>query len=229
MSEGDPLILLIEDEPQMRRFLRVSLTGNGFRLVESETGEDGLRQAATRNPDVVLLDLGLPDLDGMEVTRRLREWSKTPIIVISARGQERDKVDALDAGADDYLTKPFVVPELLARIRVALRHREQAERPEPVFHAGDLTVDFHQRQVFAFFFCEQFHLRRASPLRLEPITCRATPIPARRHARLGVVIPVCARFFKRPAQNRLLNRLNRNFLLARRRHLWRPCSKHLRS
>jgi two-component system, OmpR family, KDP operon response regulator KdpE len=148
MSDGGPLVLLVEDEPQMRRFLRVSLTGNGFRLFESETGQDGLLQAATRNPDVVLLDLGLPDLDGLEVTRRLREWSKTPVIVISARGQERDKVEALDAGADDYLTKPFGVEELLARIRVALRHREAVEQPVPVFEAGDLRVDLHRRQVF---------------------------------------------------------------------------------
>ncbi len=148
MSDEGPLVLLIEDEPQMRRFLRVSLTGNGFRLFESEKGEDGLLQAATRNPDVILLDLGLPDVDGLEVTRRLREWSQTPILVISARGQEQDKVQALDAGADDYLTKPFGVEELLARIRVALRHRQAAEQPVPVFETGDLRVDLHRRQVF---------------------------------------------------------------------------------
>jgi two-component system KDP operon response regulator KdpE len=147
MSDGEPLVLLIEDEPQMRRFLRVSLTGSGFRLVESDTGGDGLLQAATRNPDVVLLDLGLPDVDGLEVTRRLREWSRTPVIVISARGQESDKVEALDAGADDYLTKPFGVEELLARIRVALRHRAAEEQPAPVFETGDLRVDLHRRQV----------------------------------------------------------------------------------
>ena len=154
MTEGNshasgPLVLLVEDEPEMRRFLRASLGGHGFRLVESETGADGLTQAATRNPDVVLLDLGLPDLDGLEVTRRLREWSKAPIIVISARGQEEDKVLALDAGADDYLTKPFGVPELLARIRVALRHRDQADggAGAPVFTAAGLTVDLGKRQV----------------------------------------------------------------------------------
>jgi two-component system KDP operon response regulator KdpE len=149
MSESGPLVLLIEDEPQMRRFLRVCLTNRGFRLVESDTGRDGLLQAATRNPDVVLLDLGLPDQDGLEVARGLREWSQTPIIVLSARGQEKDKVAALDAGADDYLTKPFGVEELLARIRVALRHRERVgEHPSPVFEAGDLRVDLHRRQVF---------------------------------------------------------------------------------
>src|SRR5512135_3753693 len=122
MSDPRELILLIEDEPQMRRFLRITLQTQGYRLVEAETGKDGVLQASTRNPDVVLLDLGLPDMDGLEVTRLLREWTQTPIIVISAREQERDKVHALDAGADDYLTKPFNAGELLARIRVALRH-----------------------------------------------------------------------------------------------------------
>jgi two-component system KDP operon response regulator KdpE len=132
----------------MRRFLRAALTGHGFRLVESATGADGLTQAATRAPDVILLDLGLPDIDGLEVTKRLREWSKVPIVVVSARGQERDKVDALDAGADDYLTKPFGVAELLARLRVALRHRDQTGgAADPVFVAGDLRIDFGRRQV----------------------------------------------------------------------------------
>ncbi len=122
MSDDKELILLIEDEPQMRRFLRITLQGHGYRLVETATGEEGLLQAAARNPDVVLLDLGLPDIDGLEVTTRLREWTQAPIIVISAREQEQDKVRALDAGADDYLTKPFSAGELMARIRVALRH-----------------------------------------------------------------------------------------------------------
>ena len=149
MTDGGPLVLLIEDEAQMRRFLRVCLASHGFRLVESETGQDGLLQAATRNPDVVLLDLGLPDVDGLEVAKQLRGWSQTPIIVLSARGQEKDKVAALDAGADDYLTKPFGVEELLARIRVALRHRDSIDRPaEPVFENGGLRVDLFRRQVF---------------------------------------------------------------------------------
>jgi two-component system, OmpR family, KDP operon response regulator KdpE len=108
-SALEPLVLLVEDEPQMRRFLRAALTGHGYRLVEAETASAGLTEAATRNPAVILLDLGLPDLDGLEFSRRLREWSRTPIIVISARGQEKDKVAALDHGADDYLTKPFGV------------------------------------------------------------------------------------------------------------------------
>jgi two-component system KDP operon response regulator KdpE len=149
MPEDKELILLIEDEPQMRRFLRITLQGHGYRLVEAETGQEGLMQAATRNPDVVLLDLGLPDLDGLEVTRRLREWTQTPIIVISAREQEQDKVKALDAGADDYLTKPFSAGELMARIRVALRHMaRQTGKQEPVFILQNLRVDLAKRQVF---------------------------------------------------------------------------------
>jgi two-component system KDP operon response regulator KdpE len=143
-----PLILLVEDEPQMRRFLRVSLTGHSFRLIECETGGDGLTQAATHNPDAILLDLGLPDMDGIEVTRRLREWTRTPIIVLSARGQEQDKIAALDAGADDYLTKPFGMGELLARIRVAMRHKDVVgEAGEPAFAVGDLHVDLSRREV----------------------------------------------------------------------------------
>jgi len=150
MMEDKELILLIEDEPQMRRFLRITLQSHGYRLVEAATAQEGLMQATTRNPDVVLLDLGLPDLDGLEVTKRLREWTQTPIIVISAREQEQDKVKALDAGADDYLTKPFSAGELLARIRVSLRHalRQRAGRNEPVFLMDNLRVDLAQRQVF---------------------------------------------------------------------------------
>ncbi len=150
MPEEKGLILLIEDEPQMRRFLRITLQSQGYRLVEAATAKEGLMQATTRNPDVVLLDLGLPDLDGLEVTKRLREWTQTPIIVISAREQEQDKVRALDAGADDYLTKPFNAGELLARIRVAMRHaaRQSAGQKEPVFALQNLRVDLAQRQVF---------------------------------------------------------------------------------
>jgi two-component system KDP operon response regulator KdpE len=143
-----PLVLLVEDEPQMRRFLRATLPGHGYRLVEAETANQGLIEAGTRAPDLILLDLGLPDMDGVEVTRRLREWSATPIIVISARGQETDKVEALDAGADDYLTKPFGTGELLARLRVALRHRVRAgEGAETVFQAGEIKIDLAARRV----------------------------------------------------------------------------------
>jgi two-component system KDP operon response regulator KdpE len=144
------LVLLIEDEPQMRRFLRITLQGSGYRLIEAVAGDDGLTQAATRNPDVVLLDLGLPDIDGLEVTKRLREWTQIPIIVLSAREQEEDKIKALDAGADDYLTKPFGAGELLARIRVALRHsaQQQTGSEESVFVLDNLKVDLVKRQVF---------------------------------------------------------------------------------
>ena len=150
MPESKGSILLIEDEPQMRRFLRVVLQGHGYRMVESTTGEDGLTQAAVRMPDIILLDLGLPDIDGLDVAQRLREWSNVPIIVISAREQELDKVRALDAGADDYLTKPFGANELLARIRVAMRHRamQQSGKEESIFTVGSLKVDLMKRQVF---------------------------------------------------------------------------------
>jgi two-component system KDP operon response regulator KdpE len=142
-----PVVVLIEDEPQIRRFLRATLGTQGYRLHEATSGEDGLIEAATRQPDVVILDLGLPDLDGLEVIRRLREWSRVPIIVLSARGQERDKVAALDAGADDYVGKPFAVGELLARLRVALRHAAGGESGAPIFTVGDLRVDQLRRQV----------------------------------------------------------------------------------
>jgi two-component system KDP operon response regulator KdpE len=141
-------ILLIEDEPQMRRFLRGSLATIDCKLTEASTGAEGLAAASTHTPDIILLDLGLPDIDGLEVTRRLREWTKVPIIVLSARGQDADKVAALDAGADDYLTKPFSLPELKARIRVAARHAATAgEKEESVFVASDLRVDLGNRVV----------------------------------------------------------------------------------
>jgi two-component system KDP operon response regulator KdpE len=133
----------------MRHFLRAALGGDEYQVIEAATAREGLAQAAGRNPDLILLDLGLPDADGLTVTRHIREWTATPIIVISARGQERDKIGALDAGADDYLTKPFSVPELLARMRVAVRHALAIGGPaEPVFEAGGLRVDIAQRRVF---------------------------------------------------------------------------------
>jgi two-component system KDP operon response regulator KdpE len=152
-SPGKPsvpaLVLVVEDEGQIVRFLRAALTGHGYRLVEASTGEEGLRQAATRSPDVVVLDLGLPDIDGLEVTRRLREWSTVPIVVLSARGQERDKVAALDAGADDYVTKPFSVGELMARLRVALRRGAGAGRDseQGVVELDGLRIDRARRRV----------------------------------------------------------------------------------
>lgn len=146
-EEVGALVLLVEDEAQMRRFLRAALTSHGYRLVEAATGVEGLQLATGHNPEVVLLDLGLPDLDGLEVTRRLREFTQVPIIVLSARGREEDKVAALDAGADDYVTKPFGMNELLARVRVALRHAEGREVDEPVLELGSLQVDLARRQV----------------------------------------------------------------------------------
>ena len=142
-------VLLVEDEAQMRRFLRASLPPHGYKLLEAETGAEALSFASSHNPDLVLLDLGLPDIDGVEVARRLREWSKAPILVLSARGEEEEKVAALDAGADDYVTKPFGLSELLARMRVAQRHIEarSAGAASPVFTAGDLTVDLGKRVV----------------------------------------------------------------------------------
>lgn len=144
-----PIVILIEDEPEIRRFLRVTLLRHGYRLVEAITGQEGLQAAETRQPDLIILDLGLPDMDGLEIVRRLREWSLVPILVLSARGQEVDKVAALDAGADDYISKPFGLSELLARIRVSLRHAARTERTseEQTFRAGDLQVDFAHRRV----------------------------------------------------------------------------------
>jgi two-component system KDP operon response regulator KdpE len=141
-------VLVVDDEPQVRRFLRSSLPPAEYKVLEADTGERGLAMVSSHHPDVVLLDLGLPDLDGIEVTRRLREWTSTPIIILSARGQDQDKVPALDAGADDYLTKPFSLPELLARIRVAARHAEQrGDKKEATFEVGDLQVDLASRVV----------------------------------------------------------------------------------
>ncbi len=142
-------VVLIEDEPQIRRFLRATLASQGYRLFEATTGADGLVEVGSRLPDVVVVDLGLPDMDGLEVIRRLREWTDVPIIVLSARGQEGDKVAALDAGADDYVSKPFSASELMARIRVALRHTAGAshEGGEATFKVGDLQVNFVRRQV----------------------------------------------------------------------------------
>jgi two-component system KDP operon response regulator KdpE len=145
---ADPVIVVIEDDPPIRRFLRTSLAAQGFQVFEADTGQRGLIEIGVRKPDLVILDLGLPDMDGAAIVGKVREWTRLPIIVLSARTAERDKVDALDAGADDYLTKPFGLGELLARIRVALRHA--AMNPESVgevFVTGALTVDLGKRRV----------------------------------------------------------------------------------
>lgn len=139
--------LLVEDEKQIRRFVRGVLEGEGFQVFEAETGKQGLVEAATRNPDLIVLDLGLPDLDGVEFLRDLRSWSQRPVIVLSARGAEADKIAALDAGADDYLSKPFGVGELLARIRVLLRRAGGAGGEVAEVTFGDVRVDLAARQV----------------------------------------------------------------------------------
>jgi len=149
MANPQFVILLIEDDPPIRRFLRTGLGAQGFKIFEADTGRQGLIEAGVRKPDLIILDLGLPDMDGVEVVKVVREWTALPIIILSARYAEQHKIEALDAGADDYLTKPFGLGELLARIRVALRH--SATNPEniqqEVFAAGNLKVDLKNRLV----------------------------------------------------------------------------------
>jgi len=141
--------VVIEDDPQIRRFLRTGLSVQGFQVIEAGTGERGIVEIGTRKPELVILDLGLPGMDGIEVICKVREWSAVPIIVLSARSQESNKIAALDAGADDYLTKPFSIGELLARIRVSLRHAAQlaGDSVETLFSVGDLQVDLSRRSV----------------------------------------------------------------------------------
>ncbi len=139
-------ILVIDDERQIRRFLRITLESQGFAITEATSGQEGLVQAAMVRPDVIILDLGLPDQDGLEVLQSLRAWSKTPVIVLTVRDREEDKIKLLDAGADDYLTKPFSTGELVARIKVALRHSTPVAG-EAIFHSGDLEVDLSLRRV----------------------------------------------------------------------------------
>ncbi|MGZ5614197.1 MAG: two-component system response regulator KdpE [Methylobacter sp.] len=149
MNNTKPVIVVIEDDPQIRRFLRTSLRVQGFQVIEAETGERGIVEIGTRKPELVILDLGLPGMDGIEVIRKVREWSAVPIIVLSARSRESNKIAALDAGADDYLTKPFGIGELLARIRVSLRHAAQldGDSVDTRFCVGDLQVDLTRRSV----------------------------------------------------------------------------------
>jgi two-component system KDP operon response regulator KdpE len=173
MSEptvAGPLVLIVEDDAQVRRFLRTSLPAHGYRLLEAEDGKQAVRLAAQYVPELVLLDLGLPDLDGLEVLRQIRTWSRAPIVVLSARGQERAKVEALDSGADDYLTKPFGFPELLARMRAALRRAQQLPQPgAQVFECGYLRIDFGERRV----------LSGESEVHLTPIEFRLLSVLAR--------------------------------------------------
>jgi two-component system, OmpR family, KDP operon response regulator KdpE len=149
MTATGHLILIIEDEPQIRHFLRTTLTAEGYRVIEAQNGERGALEAATHKPDLVMVDLGLPDLDGVEVVKRIRAWSALPILIVSARNEEADKVAALDAGADDYVTKPFGVGELTARIRVALRHaaRGAQQTAAETLRFGRVEIDLERRRV----------------------------------------------------------------------------------
>ena len=162
MTEPVPVVVVVEDEKQIRRFVRTALESEGCRVFEAQSGRQGLTEAATRKPDLVILDLGLPDLDGVEFIRDLRTWSVLPIIVLSARTDENDKIAALDAGADDYLTKPFGVGELLARVRAALRRGATGSGGEPLVAFGDIRLDLANRSV----------LRDGSTVHLTPIEYR---------------------------------------------------------
>lgn len=156
MTDG-PQVLIVDDELQIRRFLRVSLEANGYHIHEADNGQDAINKTAQLRPDLVILDMGLPDMDGMEVLARLREWTKTPVIILSVRDGDRDKIAALDAGADDYLTKPFSTEELLARMRVAQRHAQPQEQTA-IFTVGNVQVDFTRRLV----------TRNGEPVKLTP-------------------------------------------------------------
>lgn len=139
-------ILIIDDEPQIRKFLRISLNAHGYGITEAGRGEDGIKKCALESPSLVILDLGLPDIDGLQVVRRIREWSQVPIVVLSVRASEQDKIAALDYGANDYVTKPFGIGELLARVRAALRHKERTHDASEI-SIGDLRIDFAARKV----------------------------------------------------------------------------------
>jgi len=160
MNEPEKTVLVVEDEPAIVRFLRASLQEHGFLVQEAGNARLALELAATKKPAVILLDLGLPDMDGIDVLKRLRQWSSAPVIILSARGREGDKISALDAGADDYLTKPFGVAELMARVRVALRRAERsAQDQEPVYEHEGLKADLAARRVWL----------RQKELRLSPL------------------------------------------------------------
>ncbi|MBP7652375.1 response regulator [Candidatus Dependentiae bacterium] len=146
MKQG-ALILVIDDEIQIRRFLRVSLEAYGYNVKEADCGQEGIKAAKAFRPDLIILDLGLPDINGIEVLKIIREWSSVPIIILTVCDEEQEKVDLLDAGSDDYLTKPFSMNELQARIRVALRHNSKSAGTEPVFKSGPIQIDFDKRIV----------------------------------------------------------------------------------
>ena len=172
---SQPLILIIEDESSLRRFLVPTLVNHDYQVLTAATGADGLAMARSHNPDLILLDLGLPDLDGGQVLESLRQWSRKPILIISARNQEQDKVRALDLGADDYLTKPFGAEELLARIRVALRHAAHAALETPVLQCGALKLDLERREV----------AMDGTPVRLTPLEYRLLEALAQRAGKVA--------------------------------------------
>lgn len=149
--ENKAVILIIEDDKVIRKFISTSLKTQGYKTIETDKGQDGLSLFMSHNPDIIILDLGLPDIDGLEIIKQIRTWSNKPIVVVSARGQEREKVEALDLGADDYLTKPFGISELLARLRVSLRHsfklNQENQIDNSVFMLGELKIDFEKRTV----------------------------------------------------------------------------------
>ena len=168
MTELRPTILIVEDEPEIRRFLRASLDAEGYRVVESTTGRRGGIDAGSHKPDLVIVDLGLPDLDGIELIQRIREWSSVPILVLSARVHERSKIDALDAGADDYVTKPFGIGELLARVRVALRHAVRSGSSTNVLKFENAIVDLERRTA-----TRDGHDIRLTPIEFRLLACLA--------------------------------------------------------
>jgi two-component system KDP operon response regulator KdpE len=169
MAEPRPTILVVEDEPEIRRFLRAALSAEDYRIVEAAAGRRGAIDAATHKPDLAIVDLALPDVDGVEVIRRIRQWSPMPIIVLSARVQERSKIDALDAGANDYVTKPFGIGELLARVRAALRHAVRAPSGSSILHFGEAVVDLGRRSA----------ARAGVEVRLTPIEFRLLALLAK--------------------------------------------------
>ena len=175
MAEPRPAILIVEDEPEIRRFLRAAFGVEGYRVVESTTGRRGSIDAGTHKPDLAIVDLALPDVDGIEVIRRIREWSPMPIIVLSARVQERSKIEALDAGANDYVTKPFGVGELLARVRAALRHAVRSPSGTSILRFGNTVVDLEKRTAG----------RDGEEVRLTPIEFRLLALLAKH---LGMVV-----------------------------------------
>ncbi|CAG0953723.1 KDP operon transcriptional regulatory protein KdpE [Burkholderiales bacterium] len=175
MAELRPTILLVEDEPEIRQFLRASLTSEGYRVVESATGRRGSIDAASHKPDLAVVDLGLPDMDGVAVIRHIRTWSPMPVIVLSARMHERGKLEAFEAGADDYVTKPFGIGELIARIRVALRHAVRMRDGEQVVVLDDATIDLERRLAH----------RKGVPIRLTPLEFRLVATLAKH---MGMVV-----------------------------------------